>query len=203
MRLKLITTLLICALMPNSLWAARPSINELNTRVNQLEAKVDSLESKWHSYGQIVFVDANGTIIGDAQNYVVDNPGIYGVRGYAYFEIKGQISSAPITGNTTQGLYSFRGGLLYDQLGCTGNAYVDDTSSSSLEGGIGLGFNRDGIFYKHGSEIPQADTALSVWDSTFRRCTDGVYIRDLYLAVPILEIPAYTEPFKLKIIPGK
>ena len=125
MKHKLLLALLSIALVSQSVWAAKggkpPPIPQPN---------------------HVVWADANGVMIGDAQ----DKLGIGDAT--VYFEVDGKLYYANYVNNR-----GFTMELYYDLPGCTGNAYV--TAVTPLYGVTRLHFGKDGVFYAPSSGQPQ------------------------------------------------
>ena len=204
MKYKLLLTLISVALFSQSVLAAKGG----NKPVPQQNIPEP---------GQAVFVDANGTMLGDVQTTVE-----YG-SAEIYFSVEDKFIMQGLYRNSTNEP-TFNGGqLYYDQSGCTGNAYVPE---SRQFGGDFMGYSggREGILYVSGGDTPQTVEVLSWWSDAGWSCYDfGVQIcdsperfnclnildvqtepwivDDLYPPVPIFDTNNYTKPFRLKLTP--
>lgn len=138
----------------------------------------------------LVWVDANGVIIGDAQNEVRMSD------ARVYFEVNQEIYYTLIT----QG--DFDGYLYYDGFGCEGNAYTDNGNTVV---GYVAGMGKDGMLYKASGEVRQMVTLRSTWQrrNNFEGCTNkDEWVQNVLPAEPIVDLSVYAKPFKLKIIPA-
>jgi hypothetical protein len=178
MKHKLLLALLSIALVSQSVWAAKggkpPPIPQPN---------------------HVVWVDANGVMIGDAQTDV--RPEIANV----YFEVNeslylAQMNNEKLTGGTPEVQ------VFYDQFECTGNTYLNQRE---IIGGVDIlhGF-RDGIFYTaNGDE--QTIILGSYWFEDEARCVHfntGPTANNVFPAVPLIDTNNYAKPYKLKLIPA-
>ena len=183
MKHKLLITLLSLTLIPATSFAAKPV--------------------KIPEPGQAVWVDANGTMLGDVQT----NVGVYDTR--VYFEAEGKFYTRRV--DPDDGFEE--GTLSYDQPECTGNAY---THYPEVDGGIEYLQAREGVLYGAGGESPQTVTILSEWHNSryffdpnpeincvdFEEAQQPPMVRDnMYPAVPIVDTNIYTKPFRLKLTP--
>ena len=137
----------------------------------------------------LMWVDANGVMIGDAQNEVRMSD------ARVYFEVNQDLYYTLIT------LSDFDGRLYYDGFGCEGNAY---TYNGNTIVGYVDGMGKDGMLYKASSDVSQRVTIRSEWKrvSNSAFCTDSdERVTDMFPAEPIVDLSVYATPFKLKIIP--
>ena len=176
MKHKLLLALLSIALVSPSVWAAKggkpPPIPQPN---------------------HVVWVDANGVMIGDAQTDV--EPGI----AYVYFEVNEKLYRTEYSGDLIRG---FNTRLFYDRPECTGNAYV---GTPLVRSGVEEAYwGRDGIFYAAAPDAPpQTVTIVSEWIWTTASCEEQTpFTGDYYPPVQIIDTNIYAKPYKLKIIPA-
>ena len=190
MKHKLLLALLSIALVSQSVWAAKGG------------NKPEPIPQPNH----VVWVDANGEMIGDAQTNV-DEEG-----ADLFFEFNEKVYKGTLLGGTAAGGPAIFGlFVLYDGDGCTGNAYVhryqktsvDDFLDERIIDGI-----RDGFLYVAESYIPQEVTIMSWWwengdvDPCTSRSWDTAF-EPLYPAIPVVDTNNYAKPYKLKLIPAK
>ena len=137
-------------------------------------------------------VDANGTMIGDAQERN-DSDEIS-----IYFDIDGDLYVV------TWQQYILNG-LAYTQPDCLGDPYVF-IGPDPNEFGVRLLFHREGVFYTAGSNTPQTVTIASSWTTrTYEgpmQCLPSSSTGEWYPAAPLFE-KNYAEPFMYKLIPAK
>jgi hypothetical protein len=176
MKHKLLLAMLLIALISQSVWAAKGGKPEPVPQPNHL-----------------MWVDANGVIIGDAQTEATP------ASVQLYFEVNEKLYRAYMT----DGL--IYGSIVYDNLGCNGNAYFDRIE---VIGGVEtlLG-SRENVIYSSGSHTSQTVTLLSVWSEDSAgavRCDayNSPPTKDVYPAVPLVDMSVYTKPYKLKLIPA-
>lgn len=139
----------------------------------------------------VMWVDANGVMLGDAQQRVV--PGEYPT---IYFEINEKLYYAELRNGVFWGY-----NLYYDLPDCLGNAY----SSKSVEDGVYiLNAIRDGIYYVSDGTASQQLTMQSTWSLTNGGSCNNFSKGGPFLpAVPFLDTNIYTKPYQLKLIPAK
>jgi hypothetical protein len=182
MKHKLLIALLSLALIPAASFAAKPV--------------------KIPEPGQAVWVDANGTMIGDVQ----------AGRG-TFFEVNGKFYI------TSMNVYLFYpeprppitssyqlDRLFYDKLGCTGNVFA--SKSATDFGYVEPKGSREGVLYIEDGDIPQRVEVLSGWSEGAGSlydygCTDIPQVWDVYPVVPFIDTNIYTLPFRLKLTPSK
>ena len=204
MKYKLLLTLISVALFSQSVLAAKGG-NKPAPQQNIPEP------------GQAVYVDANGTMLGDVQTGVggsYDSTKIYfGVNEKYYVTTLDEDYSDGVSSVVFQGRQ-----LYYDQPGCTGNAYIrygDEIYGDIIfpRGG------REGVLYAQSGDTPQTRDTMSSWWSDnvweFSRCiydpdptiqcidiTEEINqciweFEEFYPAAPIVDTNIYTEPFRL------
>ena len=144
--------------------------------------------------GHAVIVDANGTMIGEAQTNVSAD------FARVYFGIKEKHYYAQLEDEWFYGFY-----LYYDGLDCTGNAFVrKPLVESRIEPLEAL---RDGVFYTTESDEPETATIVSVWEeldgkSDCDNLTASPPI-EVYPAIPLVDTNVYKKPYQLKLILAK
>ena len=196
MKHKLLIALLSIALVPCTSFAKKPS-------------------QKIPQPGQAVYVDANGTMLGDVQTNVggPDDARIY-------FEVNEKFY---VTAYNSEGLIAYNE-LYYDKSDCTGNVYIRETEK--FDGVEFLQGSRESVFYLENSDIPQTVEVLSSWSDRGYECfrfgdvicdepppfrfhclnvldfqpEPGV-VDNVYPAVPLIDTNIYTPPFRLKLTP--
>ena len=147
--------------------------------------------------GHVVWADANGVMIGDAQTDVRPE------TANIYFQIDGDLYLARmLNGELTGGNSPVE--VVYDQPGCTGNAYL---RAREVIGGVDIlrGY-RDGIFYAATSDALQGLFIGSWWDNDQGKCAHPnqlPYPNDAYPAAPLKDTNIYSKPYTLKLIPAK
>jgi hypothetical protein len=174
---KLLQALLSIALLPGSSFANKPE------DVGHTPRK-----------GYVVLVDANGTMIGEAQTNVSAD------FARVYFGINEKHYYALLEDEWFYGFY-----LYYDGLDCTGNAYVrKPLVESRIEP---LDALRDGVFYTTESDEPQTVTIVSVWEELDGKThCDNLTASppiDVYPATPLVDTNVYKKPYQLKMILAK
>ena len=146
-------------------------------------------------WADVVWVDANGVMLGDAQTNESAQ------FGEVYFELNGK----RYLGGLSEGTIFTGEHLYYDQPDCTGNAYI---IKSNDNGGfyklIGI---RGGIYYVGDDTAPPLFTIMkSYWlvDSGQAACVPEDRTENNYFlpATPLIDTNIYTRPFKLKMIPA-
>ena len=177
MKNKLLLALLSIALLPGTSFAK----------------KLDSARQTPQP-GHLTLVDANGTMIGDAQANVSTD------FARVYFKVNEKHYYAQLEDEWFYGFY-----LYYDGLGCTGNAYVGKPQVRSST--VTLEALREGIFYTTDSDVPQRITIVSVWEEIDGKTNCHYFTTpppiDVYPAVPIVDTNVYTKPYQLKLILAK
>ena len=146
-------------------------------------------------WADVVWVDANGVMLGDAQTNESAQ------FGEVYFELNDKLYLGGLSEGTT-----FTGEpLYYDQADCTGNAYIIESNNN---GGfyklIGI---RGGIYYVGDDTAPPVLTIMkSYWlvDSGQATCVPEDRTENNYFlpATPLIDTNIYTRPYKLKMIPA-
>jgi hypothetical protein len=141
--------------------------------------------------GNVVLVDANGTMIGEAQTNVNTD------FARVYFGVNEKHYYAQIEDEWFYGFY-----LYYDGPDCTGNAYV---RKPLVERRIEpLDALRDGIFYATESDEPHSIPIVSVWEELDGKADcDNMAVSppiDVYPAVPLVDTNIYKRPYQLKLI---
>ena len=165
MKAKLLLILLSIILIPGTSFAVKP------------DSAGQSLQP-----GHVVFADANGVMLGDAQIEVSRYSALI------YFDVNEQLYFADLQAT------AFRGNLWYDRPGCMGNAYVE--KPRIVNGAEELVWFRGGIFYTAGSEVPQTFAASSRWDELNGNtvCNNHTPTLDFYPAAPIVDTNVYMKP---------
>jgi hypothetical protein len=139
----------------------------------------------------VVWVDAKGVMLGDAQTYV-DSGGTT-----VFFEANENLYRAVVTDGR------FYGVLYYDLPGCAGNAYTDEPY---IRGGAeNMKAVRDYMFYVADGDLPRTVTIASRWterDAEGYRCRDTNGALNLYPVVPFFDANIYAKPYQLKLIPA-
>jgi hypothetical protein len=185
MKYKLLFILLSIALIPAASFAAKPV--------------------KIPEPGQAVWVDANGTMIGDVQ---AGDGTFFEVNGTFYITLVNPSPSfvvdppPPITA-----FFSPFAILYYDKLGCTGNVFA--RKSVTDFGFVEPKGSREGVIYIEDGDIPQRVEVLSRWNDydypggePGNGCDETPYVKEgLYPVVPFIDTNIYTEPFRLKLTP--
>jgi hypothetical protein len=140
----------------------------------------------------VVWVDANGVILGDAQTYVDTEIALI------FFDVEGVLYSA----HQENGAFSGHS-VIYDRVDCLGTAYGRDTSIKN--GAVELKAIRDGVFYLAESNVPQTVNRFSIWSEWEQLCWNldtPDFQDDYYPIAPFLDTNIYTKPIKLKLIPA-
>lgn len=144
--------------------------------------------------GQAVLVDANGTMIGEAQTNVSAD------FARVYFGFNEKHYYAQLEDEWFYGFY-----LYYDGPDCTGNSYVrKPLVESSVEPLEAL---RDGVFYATESDEPEKVTVMSVWEELDGKTDCDNFTTsppiDVYPSVPLVDTNVYKKPYQLKLILAK
>ena len=214
MKTKLLTAFLFLTVASAQVLAARPSINELNTRVNKLEADVNQLDSRVTTNESDI--NANSALIGDNANRIDALPktivvldsndkrvGIASSREDAtdadvFFDVNGRLITL------TVGKERFvQGPVEYDQPGCLGTPHVLVPSEWMTEPAFVRGTS---VFGPIENTTPPS-ILRSQW-RTDSGAEDGICVNAIrtnpveYLpAEVIFDVSEFTPPFRYSVAP--
>lgn len=174
---KLLAIALSAALIPGAAFAKKPSTPDPSPK-------------------QVILVDANGGMVGDAFQSVE-------IRiATVYFQVGDALYTATYNDTDFTG-YSF----YYDGPDCTGNVYTIEKDSSM--GMTYLSLGTDNILYK-GAEVLEPVVTIYSYGNSFRgsfRCTNYDAPIDRYdwlgKPTPVIDLNSYTQPYRVKLVPGK
>lgn len=209
--------------------AARPSINELNTRVNQLEAEntqqdiqitdnandistnasdiqtnigdIDQLQAEINSQQAQIDAIPKSVKFYDANGAMIGDAQINSSTQFAYVLIQvGEIIYQSALA-TSNGAVVFQGQLYYDGPDCTGNVYAWPFGPQPSPGvEVLTHIGKDDIFYTADINLPANLTGpLYYWSNG--ECLIDPGNANTYHAVPVLDVSGYTKPFRLKLLP--
>jgi len=215
MKTKLLTAFLFLTVASAQVLAARPSINELNTRVNQLEADVNQLDSRVTTNESDI--NANSTLIDDNTNRINSLPktivildsndkrvGIASSREDAtdadvFFDVNGRLITI------TVGKERFvQGNVWYDQINCFGTPHVAVGSQWLVEPGSVRGTS---VFGSIANTTPPP-ALRSVWrtdstaeDGLCENFPSNIHCPDCLPAEAIIDLSEFTPPFRYSVAP--